>query len=50
MLSSENLLNEEERVKVLSSVQKVANIVAHIVQERLGLLDRLDGIAYLARL
>ena len=43
-------LSEEEREKVLSSVQKVANIVAHIVQERLVLLDRLDGIANLARL
>jgi hypothetical protein len=31
-------------------VQKVANIIAHIVQERLVLLDRLDGIAMLARL
>lgn len=43
-------LNVEERAKVLSSVQKVANIVAHIVQERLVLLNRLDGIANLARL
>lgn len=44
------LLSEEERQKVLSSVQKVANIIAHILQERLVLLDRLDGIAYLASL
>jgi excisionase family DNA binding protein len=44
------LLSEEERNKVLTSVQKVANIIAHIVQERLVLLDRLDGIAYLASL
>jgi hypothetical protein len=43
-------LSEEERTKVLSSVQKVANIIAHIIQERLVLLNRLDGIANLARL
>jgi len=43
-------LSEKERAQVLASVQKVANIVAHIVQERLVLLDRLDGIANLARL
>ena len=43
-------LNEVEQVRVLSSVQKVANIVAHIIQERLVLLGRLDGIANLARL
>lgn len=43
-------LNKQERAVVLSSVQKVANIVAHIVQERLVLLGRLDGIATLARM
>ena len=49
-LDQVHCLNEEEQVRVLSSVQKVANIVAHIIQERLVLLGRLDGIANLARL
>ena len=44
------ILNEEEQARVLSSVQKVANIVAHIIQERLVLLGRLEGIADLARI
>lgn len=43
-------LNEEQREMVLASVQRVANIVAHIVQERQGLLGRLDVIASLARM
>ena len=42
-------LSEKQRAAVLSSIQKVATIVAHIVQERQVLLGRLDGIAYLAR-
>ena len=42
--------SEEEQNIVLSNVQTVANIVAHIVQERLALLGRLDSIADLARL
>ncbi len=43
-------LDGEEQARALSTVQKVANIVAHIVQERLMLLGRLDSIANLARL
>jgi ligand-binding sensor protein len=39
------ILNEDQQTKVLSSVQKIANIIAHIVQERLMLLARVDGIA-----
>jgi excisionase family DNA binding protein len=42
-------LSEDQRARVLSSVQQVANIVAHIVRERMSLLARLDGIADLAR-
>jgi ligand-binding sensor protein len=44
------VLSEEQRASILSSIQKVATIVAHIVQERQVLLGRLDGIATLARL
>jgi excisionase family DNA binding protein len=43
-------LDREEQARVLSTVQTVANIVAHILQERLMLLDRLDSIANLARM
>lgn len=43
------MLDEKAKARVLTSVQKVANIVAHIVQERQVLLGRLDGIANLAR-
>lgn len=49
-LDQVHILSEEEQATVLASVQKVANIVAHIVQERLVLLGRLNGIANLARL
>ena len=44
------VLNADQRATVLSSVQRVANIVAHIVQERQVLLGRLDSIASLARI
>ncbi|MFN2123163.1 MAG: PocR ligand-binding domain-containing protein [Candidatus Promineifilaceae bacterium] len=43
-------LDLDGQVRVLSTVQTVANIFAHILQERLTLLDRLDSIANLARL
>lgn len=43
-------LDETQREMVLASVQRVANIVAHIVQERQDILGRLDVIASLARL
>lgn len=41
-------LDEMQRAAVLSSVQKVANIVAHIVSERQELVGRLEKIAGLA--
>jgi len=41
-------LDEEEKRVVLSSVQRVANIVTHIVDERQELVGRLDTIADLA--
>ncbi len=41
-------LDEDQKTAVLSSVQRVANIVAHIVDERQELLGRLDTIAGLA--
>ena len=41
-------LDEEQRSVVLVSVQQVANIVAHIVKERLVLISRLEAIAGLA--
>lgn len=41
-------LNEEQKSIVLTTVQQVANIVAHIVKERLDLVGRLDAIAGLA--
>jgi excisionase family DNA binding protein len=41
-------LDEEQKQTVLSSVQKVANIVAHIVNERQVLVGRLETIAGLA--
>lgn len=43
-------LSPQQQSNVLHSVQRVANIVAHIVNERRVLLSRLDGIADLARL
>jgi excisionase family DNA binding protein len=41
-------LNDEQKTAVLATVQTVANIVAHIVNERLELIGRLDAIAELA--
>ena len=41
-------LNNEKKTAVLSSVQRIANIVAHIVDERQELVGRLDAIAGLA--
>ena len=41
-------LDEQQKTAVLSSVQQIANIVAHIVQERLELVGRLEAIAGLA--
>jgi len=41
-------LNDQQKTAVLSSVQQIANIVAHIVKERLELVRRLDAIAGLA--
>lgn len=41
-------LDEKQKSAVLTTVQKVANIVAHIVSERLDLVGRLDVIANLA--
>ena len=41
-------LDEKQKATVLSSVQQVANIVAHIVNEHQELVGRLDKIASLA--
>jgi excisionase family DNA binding protein len=41
-------LDEEQKAAVLSSVQQVANIVAHIVNEHQELVSRLEKIASLA--
>ena len=41
-------IDEDQKTAVLATVQKVANIVAHIVNERLELVGRLDAIADLA--
>ena len=41
-------LSSEQKTAVLSSVQRIANIVAHIVDERQELVGRLDTIAGLA--
>ena len=41
-------LDSQQKSAVLTTVQKVANIVAHIVNERLELVGRLDAIANLA--
>ena len=42
-------LDDQQKSVVLSTVQQVANIVAHIVKERLELVGRLDAIADLAK-
>jgi PTS system nitrogen regulatory IIA component len=41
-------LDDEQKAAVLSSVQRIANIVAHIVDERQELVGRLETIADLA--
>jgi excisionase family DNA binding protein len=43
-------LDEQQKTAVLTSVQQIANIVAHIVKERLELVGRLDAIAGLAHM
>jgi hypothetical protein len=42
-------LDETEKVRVLSFVQRIANIVAYIINERNSLIGRLDAIAQLTR-
>jgi ABC-type taurine transport system substrate-binding protein len=42
-------LNADEQARVLSFVQRVANIVAHIATERNGFMNKLDAIAQLTR-
>ena len=43
-------LNAEQRQKVLDTLQRIANIVAHIVYERKTLVGRLAAIADLTTL
>ena len=42
-------LDETEKVRVLSFVQRIANIVAYIINERNSLMGKLDAIAQLTR-
>ena len=42
-------LDETEKVRVLSFVQRIANIVAYIISERNSLMSKLDAIAQLTR-
>jgi PTS system nitrogen regulatory IIA component len=42
-------LGNEEQVRVLSFVQRIANIVAHIASERSVFMNKLDAIAQLIR-
>jgi len=42
-------LDNTEQVKVLSFVQRIANIIAHIACERYDFMDKLDAIAQLTR-
>lgn len=42
-------LDEAQRAKVLASVQRIANIVAHIINERNTLVGKLERIAELTR-
>jgi hypothetical protein len=42
-------LDEVERTRILSFVQRIANIIAHIVNERHTLMGRLESIAQLTR-
>jgi hypothetical protein len=48
-LSEVFYLDEGERSRVLSFVQRIANIVAHIVNERNTLMGKLEAIAQLTR-
>ena len=41
-------LDETQRAKVLSTVQRIANIIAHIVSERNNFMQKLDAIAQLS--
>ncbi len=42
-------VDDAEQAKILSFVQRIANIIAHIVNERNGLMIKLDAIAQLTR-
>jgi excisionase family DNA binding protein len=42
-------LDDAEQAKVLSFVQRIANIIAHIVNERHDFMSKLDAIAQLTR-
>jgi excisionase family DNA binding protein len=42
-------LDEPEKVRVLSFVQRIANIVAYIINERISLMGKLEAIAQLTR-
>jgi len=42
-------LDQDEQAHVLSLVQRIANIVAYIIDERTSLMSKLDTIAQLAR-
>jgi hypothetical protein len=42
-------LDEVEKMRVLTFVQRIANIVAHIISERNSLMGKLDAIAQLTR-
>jgi hypothetical protein len=47
-LASATRLTKEERKKVLVTLQRMADILAHISNERVALLDRLASIAQLS--
>jgi excisionase family DNA binding protein len=42
-------LDKAEQARILSFVQRIANIIAHIVNERNSLMSKLDAIAQLTR-
>ena len=42
-------LDDDEQARVLTFVQRIANIVAHIASERNGFMNKLDAIAQLTR-
>lgn len=48
-LSEVFFLDETQQARVLTTVQRVANIVAHIVNERYVLMEKLDTIARLVK-